>query len=85
MVDLARVGWGKDNPAFRQVFTSRFIPGGTPEQLQWLNDLCLKTTTGEIFASLLTARAAVDIEGVSRQRCAYRRWCCTPGTMRSFR
>jgi pimeloyl-ACP methyl ester carboxylesterase/DNA-binding CsgD family transcriptional regulator len=62
MVDLARVGWGKDNPSFRQIFTSRFIPGGTPEQLQWFNDLCLKTTTGEIFASLYGARAAVDIE-----------------------
>ena len=30
MVDLARVAWGKDNPTFRQVFTSRFIPGGSP-------------------------------------------------------
>jgi len=62
MIDLARVGWGKDNPSFRQIFTSRFIPGGTPEQLQWFNDLCLKTTTGEIFASLYGARASVDIE-----------------------
>jgi len=62
MVDLARLGWGKDNPAFRQVFTSRFIPGGTPEQLQWFNDLCLKTTAGEIFASLYGARAATDVE-----------------------
>jgi DNA-binding NarL/FixJ family response regulator len=62
MVDLARVGWGKDNPSFRQIFTSRFIPGGTPEQLEWFNELCLKTTTGEIFASLYGARAAVDIE-----------------------
>ena len=61
MVELARVAWGKDNPTFRQVFTSRFIPGGTPEQLQWFNDLCLKTTTGEIVSSLLAARAVVDI------------------------
>ena len=43
MIDLARVGWGRDNPTFRQVFTSRFIPDGTPEQLRWFNDLCLKT------------------------------------------
>ena len=28
IVDLCRYGWGRDNPAFRQVFTSRFIPGG---------------------------------------------------------
>jgi pimeloyl-ACP methyl ester carboxylesterase/DNA-binding CsgD family transcriptional regulator len=62
MIDLARVGWESDNPTFRQIFTSRFIPGGTPEQLQWFTDLCHKTTTGEIFASLYSARGAVDIE-----------------------
>ncbi len=61
MVDLMRLAWGKDNPTFRQVFTSRFIPDGTPEQLQWFNDLCLKTTTGDIAASLLEGRSMVDI------------------------
>lgn len=33
----------------------------TSEQLQWYNDLCLKTTTGEIAASLLEARAQLEI------------------------
>jgi pimeloyl-ACP methyl ester carboxylesterase/DNA-binding CsgD family transcriptional regulator len=61
MVDLARAYWGNDNPTFRQVFTSRFIPGATPEQLQWFNELCLKTTTAEIAARLLEARAVMDI------------------------
>ena len=42
----SRAGWGKDNPAFRQVFTSRFIPGGTDEQIAWFNELCRKTTLG---------------------------------------
>jgi pimeloyl-ACP methyl ester carboxylesterase len=45
MIELTRLGWGKDNPAFRQVFTSRFIPGGTDEQIGWYNDLCRKTTS----------------------------------------
>ena len=61
MIDLARADWGSDNPTFRQVFTSRFIPGGSHEQTQWFNDLCLKTTTGEIAARLFEARASVDI------------------------
>jgi pimeloyl-ACP methyl ester carboxylesterase/DNA-binding CsgD family transcriptional regulator len=61
MLDLARVAWGSDNPTFRQVFTSRFIPGGSAEQLQWFNDLCLKTASGKIVAELLQARATVDI------------------------
>lgn len=61
MIDLARVAWGRDNPTFRQVFTSRFIPGGTAEQLAWFNDLCLRTTTGKVVASLLESRGIVDI------------------------
>lgn len=61
MVDLIRIGWGKDNPTFRQLFTSRFIPGGTQDQLQWFNDLCRKTTSGEVAATLLEARSVVDI------------------------
>jgi len=61
MVDLTRIGWGKDNPTFRQVFTSRFIPGGSAEQLQWFNELCLKTTTGDIAARLFEARGWVDV------------------------
>jgi pimeloyl-ACP methyl ester carboxylesterase/DNA-binding CsgD family transcriptional regulator len=65
MIELARVAWGADNPTFRQVFTSRFFPGGTHEQLQWFNDLCLKTTTGDIAARLFEARAHIDIDVAS--------------------
>jgi len=36
---LLRSGWGRDNPALRQVFTSRFMPGGTQEQVAWFNEL----------------------------------------------
>jgi pimeloyl-ACP methyl ester carboxylesterase/DNA-binding CsgD family transcriptional regulator len=61
MADLVRLAWGKDNPTFRQLFTSRFIPGGTQEQLQWFNDLCLKTTSDQVMADLLEARGVVDI------------------------
>ena len=64
MVELARVAWGSSNPTFRQVFTSRFIPGGTPEQLQWFNDLCLKTTSGDVVGTLLDSRANVDVSAL---------------------
>ena len=61
LIDLTRLGWGKDNPAFRQVFTSRFIPGATDEQVGWFNDLCRKTTSPEIAARLLETRATIDV------------------------
>jgi pimeloyl-ACP methyl ester carboxylesterase/DNA-binding CsgD family transcriptional regulator len=61
MIDLVRLEWGSDNPTFRQVFTSRFIPGGSDEQLDWYNDLCRKTLTPEIAARLLESRAMIDV------------------------
>jgi pimeloyl-ACP methyl ester carboxylesterase len=39
LVTLMRHGWGQDNPAFRQMFTARFIPGGTQEQIESFNEL----------------------------------------------
>jgi pimeloyl-ACP methyl ester carboxylesterase/DNA-binding CsgD family transcriptional regulator len=59
--EAVRIGWGKENPSFRQLFTSRFIPGGTAEQLAWFNELCRRTTTGEIAAELLRMRAKMDV------------------------
>lgn len=67
MIDLARWAWGSDNPTFRQVFTSRFIPGGSQQQVQWFNELCLKTTTGEIAATLLEARANMNVSDLLPQ------------------
>jgi pimeloyl-ACP methyl ester carboxylesterase/DNA-binding CsgD family transcriptional regulator len=61
MIDLVRLEWGSDNPTFRQVFTSRFIPGGTDEQLGWFNDLCRKTLTPEIAAQLLESRGTLEV------------------------
>jgi len=63
MLELMRLGWGKENPVFRQIFTSRFIPGGSEQQIGWYNDLCRRTSTGEMAARLLEARANVDVTG----------------------
>ncbi|HQQ76985.1 MAG TPA: alpha/beta fold hydrolase [Thermoanaerobaculia bacterium] len=62
IVDLAALGWGRDNPAFRQVFTSRFVPGATSEQMDWFNELCRRTSSPAIAADLLRARASVDVK-----------------------
>jgi pimeloyl-ACP methyl ester carboxylesterase len=57
---LMRDGWGKENPAFRQVWTSLFVPGGTAEQMQWYNDLQRITTSPE--NALRIRRASDDID-----------------------
>ena len=61
LIDMTRLGWGKDNPAFRQVFTSRFVPGATDEQIGWFNELCRKTTSPDVAARLLETRAVINV------------------------
>lgn len=61
LIDLVRLRWGDENPSFRQVFTSRFIPGGTDEQVGWFNDLCLKTASAETAARLLESRGSLNV------------------------
>jgi class 3 adenylate cyclase/pimeloyl-ACP methyl ester carboxylesterase len=39
MLTLMRLGWGQEDAAFRQLFTSQFIPDGTKEQADWFNEL----------------------------------------------
>ncbi len=36
---LIRVGWARPTSEFRRVFSSLLIPGGTEEQMHWLDDL----------------------------------------------
>lgn len=64
MVELVRAGWGRENPAFRQIFTSRFIPDATDQQIAWFNELCRRTALPETAAQLLEARAHVDVLGL---------------------
>jgi class 3 adenylate cyclase/pimeloyl-ACP methyl ester carboxylesterase len=61
MTALVRQGWGQDNPAFRQMFTSRMIPGATAEQMQWFNELQRMTTSPEIAARLRLAMGEIDV------------------------
>lgn len=67
IVELIRLGWGTDNAAFRQVFTSRFVPDASGEQLDWFNDLCKRTTKPEIAAHLMLARSQVDVRDLLGQ------------------
>jgi len=64
---LTRTGWGRDNPAYRQIFTSLFIPGGTREQMDWFNELQRITTSPENATKLMSALGDVDV----RERLAH--------------
>jgi pimeloyl-ACP methyl ester carboxylesterase/DNA-binding CsgD family transcriptional regulator len=67
LINLVRVGWGRDNPAFRQVFTNLFIPDGTPQQHQWWNELERLTVTPDNAARTLEAFYSIDVRELAGQ------------------
>lgn len=64
MVALTRHGWGLDNPAFRQLFTSLMFPEATPEQAAWLNDLQRVSATPETAATLMDSFGDYDVSAM---------------------
>ncbi|MDX1646150.1 MAG: alpha/beta fold hydrolase [Longimicrobiales bacterium] len=61
LIQLIADGWGRDNPAFRQVFTSMFLPEGTPAQVDWFNELQRKTTSPDIAVRLEEEFGDIDV------------------------
>ena len=67
MNELAELGWGKDNPAFRQFFTTQFIPDGTPEQHRWWNELERVATSPQNAARFMRLFNEIDVTAVAPQ------------------
>ncbi len=67
VMDVVGLGWGSDNPAFRQLFTTRFVPKATPAQIEWFNELCRRTTSQANAVALLRARGEVDVRDLLAQ------------------
>jgi pimeloyl-ACP methyl ester carboxylesterase len=64
---LIREGWGKDNPAFRQLFTETFIPGASREQMAWFNDLQKESASPLNASRLHYAFGGVDVSAILRE------------------
>ncbi len=66
-LQMMREGWGKNNPAFRQFFTSLLVPGASQDQMDWCNELQRKTTTGETAARLTEMFHSADVTDLLAQ------------------
>jgi len=64
MTTLIREGWGKDNPAFRQLFTETFIPGASREQMAWFNDLQKETASPDNASRLHYSFGEMDVSDI---------------------
>ncbi|HVP54985.1 MAG TPA: alpha/beta fold hydrolase [Candidatus Eisenbacteria bacterium] len=47
LLTLIRLGWGRDNPAFRQLWSTLFHPDADSVQMDWMNELQRISTSPE--------------------------------------
>ena len=64
LIELIKQGWGQENPAFRQLFASLFIPDANAEQVRWFSDLMRTTTQPEIAARILESFGEINVRAL---------------------
>ena len=66
-LDLARVGWGRDDPAFRQVFAAQFLPDGSRADWAAFDQLQRRTTSPENAVRFLEEFSRIDVREQARE------------------
>ena len=66
-LDLARVGWGRDDPVFREVFAAQFLPDGTRADWAAFDQLQRRTTSPENAVHFLEEFARIDVRQEARK------------------
>ena len=61
MVTLSEIGWGSDNPAYRQLFTNLYIPGASKEQANWFTEVQKVSASPENSVKLQRALSLIDV------------------------
>jgi pimeloyl-ACP methyl ester carboxylesterase/DNA-binding CsgD family transcriptional regulator len=64
-INSIRVGWGQENPAFRQLFSTQLMPGGSPAQMDWLNELARVSASPEVAARMVWAFYHIDVSDLA--------------------
>lgn len=64
---IVREGWGREEDAYRQWFTSQFIPEASVEQARWFNELERVSATPEVAERHLIASARIDVSALLPQ------------------
>jgi pimeloyl-ACP methyl ester carboxylesterase/DNA-binding CsgD family transcriptional regulator len=58
---MIRAGWAQEDPIFRHIFTTIFIPEATEEQMRWFDELQRMSTSTENALASRAERQAVDL------------------------
>jgi pimeloyl-ACP methyl ester carboxylesterase len=67
METLVKQGWGVGNPAFRQIFTSLFMPDATKDQMDAFNELQRLSASAECAVRYMKTVAELDVRELLSQ------------------
>jgi DNA-binding CsgD family transcriptional regulator len=67
LVKLAGIGWGHENPAYRQVFTSLLIPDSSPEQASSFSELERMCTSAKCAAQIFSSVGKLEVMDLAPQ------------------
>jgi class 3 adenylate cyclase/pimeloyl-ACP methyl ester carboxylesterase len=67
MMMTIKPGWGKDTPAFRQLWTARFMPEADMEMIRWFNELQRVSGPAETVMALIGSLASIDVRDLLPQ------------------
>lgn len=65
LIELMRIGWGRDNPAFRQVFATQLMPDATTEELRAIDAQMRISTSSENAARLESEMHHTDVRALA--------------------
>ena len=70
LIKLIELGWGRDDPSFRQVFTTRFMPDAGLDAIHAFNDMMPLTASAQTAAQIVHANRGIDARAeAARVKC----------------
>lgn len=66
-IDMVRLGWGRPDPTYRQMFVARFLPEGTQDEWRDFDELQRRSTSPENAWRFLDEFANIDVSDLAPQ------------------
>lgn len=67
LAKLAEIGWGRENPAFRAVFTHQLLPGGTATEHRALDEIQRVSAAPQTAAQIMRLFDRLDVSDLAPQ------------------
>ena len=64
---LVELGWGGDDPSFRQVFSNQFMPDAPQEAIRAFNDFMPLTASAQNAAAIFAENNKIDVQDEARR------------------